>query len=168
MNVTVMKLPKGSRLDSMSSDVSRPPNLKGPWKDEPDRMLWRHRGFPCLIRRGQLGALCGYVGVEKGHPWHGVDFTGIEEEGPDVHGGVTYCKPCDDYPEGGICHVPEPGEEDEVWWVGFDCAHMGDLAPGILEHCPSLEGFDDQYRDIQYVVNEVERLRQQAEEAARE
>jgi hypothetical protein len=30
-----------------------------------------------------------------------------------------------------ICHVPDEGEPDDLWWFGFDCAHAGDFTPGI-------------------------------------
>lgn len=33
-----------------------------------------------------------------------------------VHGGLTYSDRCHD----DICHVPAPGEPDDVWWFGFD------------------------------------------------
>jgi hypothetical protein len=39
-----------------------------------------------------------------------------------------------------ICHVKWPGET-EVWWLGFDCAHCDDTAPG------------DAARDIKYADN---------------
>jgi hypothetical protein len=43
----------------------------------------------------------------------------------DVHGGITYSGHC----QGDICHKPAPGESDEVWWIGFDCAHFFDVLP---------------------------------------
>lgn len=30
----------------------------------------------------------------------------------------------------GICHIPDEGESDHVWWFGFDCGHSGDICPG--------------------------------------
>lgn len=29
-----------------------------------------------------------------------------------------------------VCHVPERGETDEVWWLGFECARLRELSPG--------------------------------------
>ena len=45
----------------------------GPWMAEPDKEQWPDEttGLPCLIKRNQFGALCGYVGVAEGHPWFG-------------------------------------------------------------------------------------------------
>lgn len=65
-----------------------------------------------------------------------------------------------------ICHIPEPGSPDDVFWLGFDCAHAGDLSPGIenayryLGSRPSFaEG--NVYRDVQYVQDEVTNLASQ-------
>lgn len=100
----------------------------GPWDDEPeDRVEWRHAGFPCLLVRGPMGAWCGYVGVPPGHLAHGKDYGDVNV---DVHGGLTFARPC--HEDGPICHVPAPGEPDEVWWLGFDCNHYTDVAPKML------------------------------------
>lgn len=63
-----------------------------------------------------------------------------------------------------ICHRPDPGEPDDVWWFGFDCGHAFDASPGMKqfreEH--GLE-FDrgDTYRDLPYVASEVQSLAEQ-------
>lgn len=38
---------------------------RGVWDSEPDKIQWQdaETGLPCLIVRGPVGALCGYVGV---------------------------------------------------------------------------------------------------------
>ena len=101
----------------------------GPWQQEPDRIEWRSHGLPCLIvRAGSHGALCGYVGVPEGHPYHGAEGFSGEPTELDVHGGITYGAPCQ--AGGKICHVPQPGESDHVWWLGFDCSHYMDHQPG--------------------------------------
>jgi len=130
----------------------------GPWMHEPDRMQWRHEGLDCLIVRNTVGALCGYVGVPPGHAIHEVDYAGVHEQFPDVsvHGGLTYADKC----QGPICHVPEPGQSDDVWWLGFDAAHIGDLIPGRLgDDWPLFK--DDVYRDLAYVTREVNQLAEQ-------
>lgn len=59
----------------------------------------------------------------------------------DVHGGITFGNLCAaGEPEHGICHRPSAGEPDHVWWLGFDCAHSGDLSPK----------YDDIWRDGTY------------------
>lgn len=96
----------------------------GAWDAEPDRDEWHDEatGLPCLVVRNKLGALCGYVGAPPGHPWHRLPGSSDALEDVDVHGGVTFANSC--HPP--ICHTPAPGEPDDVWWIGFDCAHCGD------------------------------------------
>jgi len=44
----------------------------GEWKNEPDKIQWldKETKYPCLIVRGSVGALCGYVGINKKHPFY--------------------------------------------------------------------------------------------------
>ncbi len=58
-----------------------------------------------------------------------------------------------------ICHLPEPGEPDDIHWFGFDCSHAGDEAPGLSQRYREAVG--DQYRDIEYVKAECRSLAQQ-------
>lgn len=126
---------------------------------EPDKAHWIDpvTDLDCLIHRGPLGALCGYVGVPRTHPWHGRDYDKVDVV---VHGGLTYANLCGEgEDEGrGICHVPEPGRDPEVWWFGFDCGHAMDIIPGML-FMESM-GFEQRgiYRTFDYVKTEVERL----------
>jgi hypothetical protein len=130
----------------------------GPWCDEPDRVEFDAHGLPCLMQRIPMGTWCGYVAVPPGHPLHGkqpsarvfcADRSKLAVRGIipafleamredddstvsldvllDVHGGLTYADAC----HGKICHVPKPGEPDNVWWFGFDCGHCDDLSPGL-------------------------------------
>lgn len=151
---------------------------RGPWDNEPDKVQMRDEvtGLPCLIVRGPSGALCGYVGVPAGHPWHGVHYNNVGlYEGPDrydpdwypeVHGGLTYSDSCrhDESSAEGICHVPQNGEADDVWWLGFDCAHLHDYTrmsspASFRERDPHSA---DVYRDIEYVKAECAKLASQA------
>jgi len=92
----------------------------GPWQTEPDRAEWEHAGLPCLaVRHESSGHWCGYAAVPPGHPLHGKGYDDVDV---DAHGGLTYASAC----SGHVCHVPKPGEPDDVWWFGFDCAHAGD------------------------------------------
>jgi hypothetical protein len=123
----------------------------GPWQSEPDRIEWRYRGVPCLmVRQPSAGHWCGYVAVEPGHPWHGLNYSDFDAE---VHGGLTYSEKR----AGRICHVPQPGEPDDVWWLGFDCAHLGDLSPGYVRWHNTTET----YKTAGYVKDETERLADQ-------
>lgn len=143
----------------------------GPWQREPDKLQWKDEatGLPCLIVRSDCtGALCGYVGVPPDHPAHGKAYSDVDVS---AHGGITYANGC-----GGIvCHVPEPGQPDNVWWIGFDCAHAWDLAPGIeamrkemdrrSPMPPALKAalakVRDIYRDVAYVQAECADLAKQ-------
>ncbi len=138
----------------------------GPWQTEPDKTQWADAatGYPCLIVRNRLGALCGYVGVAQGHPYFGVRFHEVSVQ---VHGGLTYSDRCQLIGDEAqrVCHIPGEGESDQVWWFGFDCAHCFDYAPAfdLWNSIPSLRsptGYP-QYRDVEYVKNEVARLAQQ-------
>jgi hypothetical protein len=142
--------------------------------DEPDRWEGEHVGLPLLaIRHPRLGHWCGYVAVPPSHPLHGQDYGA-----PDiaVHGGFTYANAC----HGAVCHVPKPGEPDNVWWFGFDCAHAGDYTGmadrrflhrvlGLGEDAPydhqrALTADDwsvETYRTLAYVQAECKRVAEQ-------
>lgn len=139
----------------------------GPWQDEPDKKQWvdEATGMACLVVRSHSGALCGYVGVPEGHRCFQVDYSVVEDRHRSVwpHGGLTFSGFCQEgAEEEGICHLVEPGEADRVWWLGFDCAHLGDLAPAMeawrSEHA-LLWGLrhetSGEYRDLAYVAEQV-------------
>ena len=181
----------------------------GPWQEEPDKRQWQDEatGLPCLIVRNNGGALCGYVGVPKGHPDHGKDYDAVDV---DVHGGLTFADTCvkltpdaweksrarlegrrdeaKEYPRGDaardiaewsgamgsyeawldkargryICHLPEPGEPDDVWWLGFDCAHLGDTTPAYdAQDSGRRFARDGYYKNFCYVEAQVRSLAEQ-------
>lgn len=136
----------------------------GPWQGEPDKVQFEdpETGLPCLIVRNRFGALCGYVGVTSDHPLYGHDWDGTGDL--DVHGGITYGGVCQ---TGGdpltreaeaICHRVEDGEDDNVWWLGFDCGHYMDLQPGYPDEL-IWEG--SVYRTVEYVRGEIAGLAKQ-------
>lgn len=129
--------------------------MRGEWNDEPDRVQWTDEttGLPCLIVRGPSGALCGYVAVENGHPYYEIDCADWQQPHDlRIHGGVSYSDKCQE--NGRICHLPEPGKPDDVWWIGFDCAHSGDVSPAYDKQHWS----DSYYKSIGYVKSECESL----------
>ncbi len=134
----------------------------GPWDSEPDRLDFVHAGFACLVRRGPMGAWCGYVGVPEQHPAFGKDYDDEVVDQIQVHGGLTYAAAC----HGEICHVPQPGMPDNVWWLGFDCWHCDDIVPGMLalgaSHGRRLWPFPmGIYRNLAYVKHQTEQLAEQ-------
>jgi hypothetical protein len=125
---------------------------------EPDKIQWQDEatGFPCLIVRNHMGALCGYVGVSEDHPAY---QKGYDDVNVDVHGCLTFSNFCSHGDEAtSICHIPEPGESDKVWWLGFDCAHWRDFCPAYGQKLGLSEGA---YKDISYVTTEVKSLARQ-------
>jgi hypothetical protein len=112
-----------------------------------------------------MGHLCGYLKVDKGHPWHGKNSYDLEVS---VHGGLSFAShdiPCDkDGPDTGF-------------WVGFDCGHCFDAVEEkymtkyqdypedlkkIIMDCfkDTFEGAE--IRTADYVRNECEKLAIQA------
>jgi len=57
------------------------------WETEPDREDFVHAELPCLILRGPMKALCGYVGVPPSHPVYQKEYNDIDVA---VHGGLTF------------------------------------------------------------------------------
>lgn len=145
---------------------------RGPWDSEPDKLQWPdlETGLPCLIHRaGVTGALCGYVGVAPGHPWYGVKYEEIEPA-VDVHGGLTYSDFCFEVTEAdgrGICHVPDEGDPEKVWWLGFDCAHCNDESPAINAQLHNLiDRAFETYRTLEYVQQQCRELAKQVMQRA--
>lgn len=132
---------------------------EGDWQSEPDKIVWvdSATNLDCMIQRGPLGALCGYVGVPSAHPAHGCD---CEYADLFAHGGLTYAGLCDPdaTPEHGICHVAAPGRDEHVWWFGFDCAHAFDVMPGLAFRARPDFGDRISYKNVEYVRAEVTSL----------
>jgi hypothetical protein len=137
----------------------------GAWSGEPDKKQWPDpaTGLPCLITRNPLGHLHGWVGVPEGHPWHGAAADAVDPP-PEVHGHLTETRP----PEAkgpyqwAMDYQHDEGDPD-VWWVGFDCGHLHDLAPAMQQ----LEGLSRRtYRDLAYVEKHCGWLAYQAAAAA--
>lgn len=136
-----------------------------PWIGEPNRVAFEHAGLPCIIRRSPRSrAWCGYVGVPAGHPWHGLKYDEPALIDVEVHGGLTYSSECDGDPVDGVCHVPKPGESEHAWWLGFDCAHGGDIVPQFADDGINWSGAE--YRDQAYVTAETKKLAEQARAVA--
>lgn len=144
----------------------------GPWKLEPDKMLWidEETGFECLIRRvREISHLCGYVGVTKEHILYGVSLLQFRRDKLltsyfDVHGSITMAYPGKHFSE-------EPGPDDklgrafidgltmptDIWWIGMDFVQNDDIIP-IISDDPSDNNGERIYRDIGYVTKEVTKL----------
>lgn len=133
----------------------------GSWKVEPDRRQWldEESNYPCLLLRNPMGVLCGYVGVPPGHPAYGKEFN-IVDAAIRVHGGLTFASNSS-HLLGGVYHDVEPGELEDVYWLGFHCGHMGDRCPRIEMHIVAPRAtvaVPSTYRNINYVTQECQRL----------
>lgn len=125
----------------MTKSIDRTGWERGEWDDEPDRVEWvTAAGIEACVIRAREGFLCGYVRVLVGHPVRG------EWRAPDAdcHGGPTYSGPLD-------------GRDG--WWIGFDCHHHRDFAPGDHAGRPYYGG--GAYRDLAYVRRNCESLAEQ-------
>ena len=112
------------------------------WDNEPDNEEFSHAGLACRLKRNpHMGNWCGYVGVDKDHPLHGIDYDTVNLN-VEVHGGLTYST-----------------EENGIWWLGFDCAHHRDLLPSS----PRSGGT---YRTIGFTKEQTMVLAEQLREAA--
>lgn len=121
----------------------------GPWMTEPDYAFWnmtyQGKTMKCFaLRHDVTGHWCGYAGVTEGDPLYGVGYPYIEDE-VYCHGGLTFA---------GVIDVTETN----VWWIGFDCCHAGDVSPGLdavlsgSGHQPiHVQGHKDVYRTFAYV-----------------
>lgn len=148
--------------------VDRSRWMPGEWDDEPDARQWfdEEHGFWCLILRGGVGSLCGYIAVPEGHEWYGQD-----EVNAYVHYGVTFSAKFSEYFRD---MAPDPTPFKGLWLVGFDCAHAGDRSPDMeaMEFDnPAMKRFrkltakrrlKDSYKNIEYVTEQVRRLASQA------
>jgi hypothetical protein len=102
------------------------------------------------------------VGVSKDHPSFQKNYDDVEGVG--VHGGLTFSDFCQESDSNhGICHLVEPGDDDHVWWLGFDCAHAGDMSPAFKEWGMKFLRYD-QYRDMEYVRGQCQNLARQLKE----
>lgn len=118
------------------------------WIDEPNRQEFEHAGLKCLILRNpELLHLNGYVALPPGHPCYGKAYDDIDVE---IHGGLTFASEGD-------------GEmwEKGYWWVGFDCAHAGDLVPKMLEILEREAWEWETYRNFLYVRVKIKTLAEQ-------
>jgi hypothetical protein len=110
-----------------------PKPLTKNYQGEPNVVAGVHRGYSWAIIRTEALHLCGYVQVPEGHPLYLRPYGNFEVS---VHGGLTFS-----------CEAEAPFSG---YWIGFDCAHGGDLSPKISN--------SGTYRTVLYVRDECERL----------
>jgi hypothetical protein len=135
----------------------------GPWKLEPDRLEFIHENLKCLILRSPSGALCGYVSVPQGHPLYENEKECFSLE---CHGGVTFCNYGDKQKD----FRPMTYQKNKLWWIGFDCAHAGDLCPVtealLMKYDTTLydSAYLQTYKDFDYVKDQIKNMVKQIKE----
>lgn len=121
-------------------------------------------GYTCAFRTNALGVYCGYVGVPKTHPAHGLHYCtpwnddapppseiAVAVENVEVRGGLTFAgrfKDSSDF-------------DPELWLFGFDCGHLDDfmpLMPSLMSH-PALQ--KPTFKDEAYTRAEITKLARQ-------
>lgn len=94
-----------------------------------------HAGLTCTIILMQhmptLTYYCGYVDIPRDHPLFGVDLS-MDSHGIEAHGGVTYAAP----------------EGENLWRVGFDCAHWRDCTNPSDPRFPAIETIEGYCCDL--------------------
>jgi hypothetical protein len=135
-----------------------------PWLSEP--LTWgefESDGLRCFMARRQADwPWCGYVGVEKGHPWYGLDTSTIVKpaswmiqdrtmddgtgpinffmhalSGRDMNKEIAIALALHVHGSvtyAGHLHFVEAMQGDDAWWFGFDCGHVGDLHPAMHDN----------------------------------
>ena len=123
------------------------------WLKEPNEIFETYRGYTFLVRRQDMGYLCGYILLEKGAPYYG---TPASEVYISVHGDITYSAPAEQLGYG----------DTTAWAIGFDCAHGFDyipftnLNPMTVSQLSIFEGVEERlntnsvYRTYEYVRSE--------------
>ena len=88
----------------------------GPWVNEPDFATFTHVDLPCSIVR-TLEHLCGYVGVQVGHPWHQKAAPPVR-----VHGGCNFASFM--HASGYQTDSVEEAQPKDTWWFGFELQEL--------------------------------------------
>lgn len=161
----------------------RKPDGDGPWNNEADKVAWidEETGLGCIMLRQKDGTISGYAGVGPDHPLFGFKVDAIPIGiACTVHGNVTYSAACEvnrfatvawgepRKERYTVCHVTrtrlvqdyrtvqttENEFHEDVWWLGFDTNHPGDLVPNKLRG--RLKG--EVYRDQHFVYENCIKL----------
>jgi len=121
----------------------------GEWVEEYDKLKFEYLGYECMVHRVFSqesmqpnhyfgGHLCGYVRVPDGH----ILFGNEEIKEIACHGGLTYSS------NTSFSHGH---------WIGFDCAHSGDVVPS-MELLSNKNKNQESLRCIQQVKDQLRKL----------
>ena len=100
---------------------------------------WMFAGLKCaVVMSREAGSRCGYVRVPPTHPLHGKHYDAIDVA---VHGGLTFAE-----------EEPCVEEDGKGWWIGFDCAHLGDA---MYDPNPDWLTLSDSAKEVLTVMREA-------------
>ena len=100
---------------------------------------FHYRGFQCCVIFQDLGHRCGYVKIPYWHPAYEKNWDELDIK---CHGGITYA----DHSLLGKTHT-------FGWWIGFDCAHFGDI-PDVQSAIKYFnEGDEEQRKTLNFLYN---------------
>lgn len=91
------------------------PEFKELIEKEGNSNFFVYKNYNCKIIRVNpdfSGHLCGYVQIPQEHEFYQKHYDEIDCNIP-AHGGLTF----------------SGSFKNNDWWIGFDCAHYGDLLP---------------------------------------
>lgn len=132
---------------------------------EGNKKEFQYKGYKCLIfRNPNTLHLCGYVELPKGHRYYEKSYMDNKLEAIEVHGGLTFSD------EG--LNYPDFIQQKDKWYIGFDCAHSGDLLPTyhtdeltstmLKSMTGILEGYSDErgntYKDMEFCTKECKKI----------
>lgn len=163
------------------------PKAEKQFSEESNFEIFKHGGLICcVIRISHSGCLNGYVAVNKEHPLFGKKygdkikldkspkFNGnyigllislLKEDYKEnlyslamainVHGGLTYSSD--------TLHGIDKDLFGELWWLGFDTMHSGDLKPlqSDIDRKYMHSESRDEYRDFEFVKEQTKSLAEQ-------
>ena len=114
-----------------------------------EMIRFTHCGFECMTKVSTMGIPCGYVGLEKSHPYYGKHYDDIDDI--DVHGGLTFAGYWEDI-------------DPKIWWLGFDCGHSWDIDMPVRTHeyYPEIVMFKSN-KPQSFVEEQTKRLAEQLE-----
>lgn len=92
--------------------------LEGPWTNELDEYEWKaaESFYDCAVLRGPMRQWNGYVGIPLDHPLSSLKYD-IVQERADINRDLD--------------ELTFSRQIGDLYWVGFDLCHVGDLTPTI-------------------------------------
>jgi len=92
---------------------------------------FNYKGFECVVLGVSAGHRCGYISVSEPSEYMLEDAYSLDF---DVHGGITYGSSSNEYPI---------QSDEEIFWLGFDCAHYMDAKDmNLLKELASPDQYD--------------------------